>query len=156
MTRSHRSFVSYIDKSRDFYAAQGYDAPYRWAANDDAPFTALAKPLAQSRVGVVTTSSLEEGKGKELFFAPTSPTPAAMVTEHLSWHKKATHTNDLGSFLPIDHLRTLEAEGLIGSIGPRFAGTPTVYSQRRTEKNAHTIAEAFAEDEVDLAVLIPL
>ena len=48
---AYRVFVSYIDKSRDFYAAQGYERPYRWARNDEAPFTPLAKPLSESRIG---------------------------------------------------------------------------------------------------------
>ena len=28
---SHRIFVSYIDKSREYYLARGYGNPYRWA-----------------------------------------------------------------------------------------------------------------------------
>ena len=35
-------FVSYIDRSREYYAAQGYPMPYRWAENDDAPFAQVA------------------------------------------------------------------------------------------------------------------
>ena len=29
--RPYRSFVSYIDRSREYYAAQGYSQPYTWA-----------------------------------------------------------------------------------------------------------------------------
>ena len=43
---AHRMFVSYIDKSREYYLARGYGNPYRWAHHDDAPFTPPAKPLA--------------------------------------------------------------------------------------------------------------
>ena len=35
---TQRGFVSYIDKSREFYLAKGYGNPYRWASNPDAPF----------------------------------------------------------------------------------------------------------------------
>ncbi|MDP6606880.1 MAG: hypothetical protein QF664_11565 [Dehalococcoidia bacterium] len=55
---AHRRFVSYIDKSREFYATPGYETPYRWAKFDAVPFTAPTKPLAELRVGLVTMSTL--------------------------------------------------------------------------------------------------
>ena len=54
--KSHRSFVSYIDKSRVYYQAHGYDRPYRWPHYEDVPFCPLPNPLADCRVGVVTTA----------------------------------------------------------------------------------------------------
>lgn len=156
MTGSHRSFVSYIDKSREFYAAQGYPQPYRWATHDDAPFTPLSKPLSSCRVGLVTTTNTEEHTGLGPYAAPSSPVPTVMRTEHLSWHKEATNTDDVGSFLPLTHLARLATDGIIGSASPRFAGIPTVYSQRRTTTWANNILETLNEDDVDLAVLIPL
>ncbi len=156
MTKAHRTFVSYIDKSREFYAAQGYDAPYRWATATTAPFTPLTKPLAECRIGVITTSSLTSDSTLEPYVAPSLPAPTAMATNHLSWHKDATHTNDLGSYLPLDHLNALASDGVIGSLAPRFAGIPTIYSQRRTNKWAEQIRTWFADDDVDLALLIPL
>lgn len=156
MTKAHRTFVSYIDKSRNYYKAKGYDVPYRWAKHSDSPIAPLTKPLNECRVAVVTTSMLSADSPLEPYTSPSDPPPDAMATEHLSWHKEATHTNDLGSFLPLDHLRQLVSEGIIGSVAPRFAGIPTVYSQRRTIKWAEQVRSDFAEDEVDLAVLIPL
>ena len=156
MGRSHRTYVSYIDRSRKYYAAKGYAQPYRWAYNDSAPFTPLAKPLSECRVGLVTTSSLDADRERELFFASTSPPPTSMATAHLFWHQKATHTNDLGSFLPLKHLSSLATDGVIGSLAPQFAGAPTLYSQRRTNKNAQLIADGFRDDGVDLAILAPL
>jgi len=52
------SHVRYIDKTREYYGAQGYTTPYRWAHFDDIPFTPLARPLAECRVGLVTTSEM--------------------------------------------------------------------------------------------------
>ena len=54
---THRSYVSYIDRTREYYGAQGYAKPYVWARHTEVPFAPLAKPLAQSRVTVVTTAS---------------------------------------------------------------------------------------------------
>ena len=151
-----RDFVSYIDKSREYYAVNKGDAPYRWAKHDDAPFTPLAKPLAECRVAVVTTTKANEEAKLRAFAAPVDPPPDAMFTDHLFWHKEATTTDDLGSFLPLERLSELAADGTIGSVGPRFFGAPTVYSQRRTQSNAEEIAAWCVEDEVDLVLLAPL
>ena len=70
---SHRTFVSYIDKSRELYEAYGYEQAYRWATNATAPFTEMSKPLSECRVAVVTTSypvrtdgSQDQGGGPDL------------------------------------------------------------------------------------------
>jgi hypothetical protein len=54
--RPNRSFVSYIDRSREYYAAQGYIRSYAWSHYGDVPFTLLRKPLSECRVGLVTTT----------------------------------------------------------------------------------------------------
>jgi hypothetical protein len=108
------------------------------------------------RVGIITTAALALDAPLEPYTAPTTPTPNSMATEHLSWHKAATTTDDLGAFLPLEHLRQFADAGFIGSLAPRFAGVPTIYSQRRTMSWAAEIHQSFITDEVDLAVLIPL
>ena len=49
--------IPYMQRTRDYYAAIGYTTPYRWAHYVDAPFQPLKKPLAQSRVTIVTTAA---------------------------------------------------------------------------------------------------
>jgi hypothetical protein len=163
---ARRVFVSYIDKSREFYLAQGFGNPYRWAYNRDVPFTPLKKPLAASRVGVVTTTSLPGGDHpedladrppKRAYAAPATPSPEAMFTRDLSWDKEATHTDDVDSFLPLRALRELAAEKRIGGVSPRFYGVPTEYSQRKTNTvDAPDILAFCREDDVDVALLVPL
>ena len=50
------SDIGYMERTRLYYRAQGYTQDYRWAHYDDVPFTAPAKPLAASRVAIVTTA----------------------------------------------------------------------------------------------------
>ena len=38
--------IGYMARTRDYYAAIGYDTPYRWAHYTSAPFQPLQKPLA--------------------------------------------------------------------------------------------------------------
>src|SRR5690349_7156794 len=108
---SHRLFVSYIDKSREYYLARGYGNPYQWASNDDSPIATLAKPLDQNRVALVTTSALTEKDAglKRVYAAPAHPPPVALYTNHRSWDKKATHTRDVEPFLPIRRLAEFAA-----------------------------------------------
>ena len=160
----HRSFVSYIDKSREYYAAQGYVRPYRWAAFDDVPFTRPTTPLSESVVAVVTTSFLHHhdsafgapATDKVVYHHPVADVPERMFTDDLSWDKQATHTDDVASFLPVARLAELADDGTIGSLNHRFFGVPTEYSQRRTGDDADVIAGWCREDGVDVALLVPL
>jgi len=163
---AHRSFISYIDRTREYYAAQGYERPYRWAHHTEVPFAKLVKPLAESRVTVVTTASPFSGQGagegvlrgsKEVWSGETAVTPDRLYTDDLAWDKESTHTNDVESFVPLGSLRTLAKEGRIGSLAKRFHGVPTDYSQRRTlEQDAPEILARCREDEVDIALVVPL
>ncbi len=156
---SHRIFVSYIDKSREYYLARGYGNPYRWAHYDDVPFAPLAKPLSQCRVALITTASLpgEKQNVKEVYAAPSVPPPPALFTDNRYWHKQATHTRDVESFLPLRRLAEFAAAGAIGSPSPRFYGVPTDYSQRRTvDQYSPEIFALCRADAVDAALLFPL
>jgi hypothetical protein len=166
--QAHRSFVSYIDRTREFYAAQGYTKAYAWAHYDDIPFAALRKPLSQSRVGLVTTAGKPEtemkldplGLGlsvKELYVLPTKPAPTNLYTQDLGWDKEATHTEDVDSFLPINRLSEYAADGHIGSVSARFYGVPTDYDQSRTsQRYAPQILGWCREDSVDAVLLSAL
>ena len=49
--------VPYMQRTRDYYTAIGYTTPYRWAHYVEAPFQPLKKPLAKSRVTIITTAA---------------------------------------------------------------------------------------------------
>ena len=163
---THRTFVSYIDRTREYYAAQGYERPYAWARHRDVPFAPLAKPLSESRVTVVTTASEFHGQtakegvlrgGKQVWSGDTKTTPERLYTDDLAWDKESTHTDDVDSFLPLTHLRAAAEAGRIGEVAPRFHGVPTDYSQRRTlSQDAPEILARCREDAVDVALLVPL
>ena len=165
---AYRIRVSYIDKSREYYAAQGFDRPYRWAANDDSPFLPLQKPLSECCVGIVTTSNqLGPGESpdddpdarppRRPYAQPIDPLPEAMYTRDLSWDMEATHTRDVETFIPIRAFQSLVKDGRVGSLSNRFYGVPTEYSQRRTvESDAPDVLKYCREDNVDIAVLVPL
>jgi len=163
--RTHRSFVSYIDKSGEYYRAHGYETPYQWAAHDDAPFSSLTKPLSECKVGVVTTSYfLPDGfvyrapsDLPRLPFVEANESKENLNTKHLSWAKDETHTDDQETYLPLARLQQAVENGRIGSVSDRFYGLPTQFSHRQTEKrDAPRVLEWLQQDEVDVALMVPL
>lgn len=155
--------VGYMERTRQYYRALGYDKDYRWARNDVTPFARLRKPLNEARIAIVTTSSppgdwtKENPPPKEVWSGATDPAPDALYNQNLAWDKETTHTRDRESYLPIDALKALAAEGAIGSLAPRFHGVPTVYSHRETMfEDAPAILDRIVEDHADAALLVPL
>jgi hypothetical protein len=162
---AYRTYLSYIDRSREYYAAQGYSQPYTWAHHEIVPFAPLPKPLSECRVGLVTTAGKMDAevddqghrKRRELYATSADPPPGRLFTADLFWDKAATHTDDLDSFLPLNRLAEYAAGGRIGSVSPRFYGVPTDYSQGRTlSVDAPKILEWCREDKVDAVLLSAL
>ncbi len=154
--QTHRRAISYIDRSRNYYAAHGYDRPYHWASYQTVPFQS-PPPLAQARVGVVTTAfPVDVEFPKKAYCHGSDPVPNSMFTKDLSWDKDATHTDDVGSFVPLGALNTLVTQGRIGSVSDRFYGAPTEYSKRRTQADAEAILAWAREDDVDIMLLVPI
>ncbi len=163
--RTHRSHVSYIDKSREYYAAHGYEQPYQWATNDDAPFTPLPKPLSECKVGAITTSYFlpEDFVYRIPSDLPRRPYVAdrseveRLNTQYLSWAKDETTTDDPESFLPLARLDEAVADGRVGSVSGRFYCLPTQFSHRQTQKrDTPQLIEWLREDEIDVVVMVPL
>ena len=154
------SDIRYIARTRQYYRAQGYTSDYQWAHFETTPFSIPTKPLRKSRVAIITTAMPNEAENKsdrKVEAVPVNPAPKALFTDHLSWDKDNTHTRDVPSFLPIEQLNKLVAEGIAGELGRRFFCVPTEYSKRLTrESDAPRILELCQEDQIDLALLVPL
>lgn len=155
--------VRYMDRTRAYYRALGYPSDYAWSRFDEVPFARLAKPLAQARIGLVTTASPPDlgnrdvdGK-RQVWSGVVSPAPATLFTANVAWDKESTHTDDRASFLPIEAVQECVADGVVGSLAARFHGVPTEYSQRKTmEIDAPQVLERLRDDGADAALLSPL
>ena len=152
--------IGYMERTRQYYRAQGYTTDYEWAHYEEVPFTRPEKPLSESRIAIVTTTMprvSEHKSDRDVEAVPVNPIPDSMFTDHLSWDKENTHTRDIPSFLPIDQLLQLTDEGVIGGLGPRFYCVPTDYSKRNTrEADAPRILAMCKQDQIDVALLVPL
>ncbi|TAJ96359.1 MAG: hypothetical protein EPO10_12680 [Reyranella sp.] len=155
--------VHYMERTRDYYRALGYPSDYVWSRFDTVPFTHLAKPLPQVKIGLVTTASPpdlgnRDASGKRQVWSGTvSLAPARLFTGNLAWDKESTHTDDRASFLPIEAIQRWASEGMVADLTARFHGVPTEYSQRKTmEIDAPQVLGRLRADGADAALLSPL
>jgi hypothetical protein len=161
--RANRSFLSYIDLSREYYAAHGYRKPYQWIYHQNVPFAKLQKPLSECMVGLLTTADLEKLPGesaqerhlsRKVYAQAVVDAPEHFYTQDLQWDQEATHTDDNDSFMPLNRLAECVGDGKIGSASPRFYGVMTDYSQGKTsKKSAPKVLEFCREDGVDALIL---
>lgn len=163
------SYVRYIDKTREYYRAQGYEKPYRWATHDDAPFTPLKKPLAESRLALISTSEisvktwddqrtpLEKGEIGNVYDVPTDTPIEDLYSHSRSFDKHATTLDDVNAFFPVTRLQELAAEGRIGSFAPTAYGLYNAYSQRKTrEADLPELLRRCQDAEIDVTLLTPV
>ena len=162
--------IAYMQRTRDYYKAIGYTTPYRWAHHVGAPFTALKKPLAQSRITIVTTAApYQPGKGDQgpgaaynggakfyqVYHGDTAKQHDLRIS-HIGYDRKHTSATDNGSWFPLPQLLKAAARGRIGEVAPRFFGAPTNRSHRVTiDTDAPEILERCLADKVDVAVIVP-
>jgi hypothetical protein len=154
--------VRYMERTRDYYRALGYQKDYVWAHYDDVPFARLAKPLREARIGLVATAhpadkSNHDAKGiRHVWSGRVDPLPE-VNTDNLAWDRESTHTRDRESFLPIEAVTGWVRDGLVGGLAPRFHGAPTGYSQTKTNAtDAPEILARLREDRVDAVLLSAL
>ena len=152
--------VPYMERTRRYYEAQGFDRAYVWAHFDDVPFTPLAKPLAESTLAVLTTSALYDREATDPRYVASgslAEPPERLYANDLSWDRQATHMEDRGSYFPVEPLDAMVRTARLGALTSRFHCVPTEYSQRRTlESDAPEILERCREDGADIALLVPL
>ena len=166
---AHDVPIAYIDRTRSYYQALGYGAPYEWAHHVDVPFRPLTRPLAQARVALVTTAApyrAEAGdqrpeapyNSRAKFYAVYSGDTGLdhdLRISHVAIDRQHTTGEDQGTYFPLPALRRAAAGGRIGPIAPRFHGAPTNRSQRTTlDVDAPEILARCRADGVDAAILV--
>ncbi|HWI79456.1 MAG TPA: glycine/sarcosine/betaine reductase selenoprotein B family protein [Ramlibacter sp.] len=166
----HDAPIPYLQRTRTYYQALGYGAPYEWAHYADVPFAPLAKPLSQCRVALVTTAAPydpergDQGPGapynaKAKFYTVYSGDTAQehdLRISHVAIDRQHTTAEDPGTYFPLPALRRRVQSGRIGALTPRFHGAPTNRSQRTTlEVDGPEIVARCLADRADAAILVP-
>jgi glycine/sarcosine/betaine reductase selenoprotein B len=170
LVAEHDVPIPYMQRTRDYYVALGYAAPYQWAHHADAPFTPLARPLAQARVALITTAAPyqpgvgDQGPGAaynaaaKFYTVYSGSTDAAhdLRISHVGYDRVHTSAEDPNTWFPLARLHDAVKAGRLGALTPRFHGAPTNRSQRVTiETDAPELLRRCREDGADAALLVP-
>ena len=143
---------------------------YRWRRIDPVPWTPLSKPLSECRVALVSSAGFvtpdqepfdETRRGGDPSFReiPRDVDLATLRDTHRS--ESFDHSGmrkDPNLALPIDRLRELARAGRIGGVNSRhisFMGSLTA-TGAFVRDTAPAVARLFAEDGVDVALLVPV
>jgi hypothetical protein len=161
--------IPYIQRTRDYYQALGF-APYRWAHFAGVPFTPLGRPLARSRVALITTAAPyqpglgDQGPGARYnaaakfykVYSDSTETMPDLRISHVGYDRVHTTAEDSCTWFPLGRLQAAVKAGRLGGLTPRFHGAPTNRSQRVTmETDAPELLRRCQEDGADVAVLAP-
>ena len=156
--------IDYIQRTRDQYDALGYPS-YRWVVNEEKPpFTPLAKPLADSRVGLIASGGIYQLGQTAFHFKDdasfraidVNAPPGSLRVSHFAYDTTDAK-EDINVVFPYQILKDLARLGRIGSLS-RHAYTfmGGIYSARKVRDGlAPAIAERLVRDEVDVAIMVP-
>ena len=156
--------IDYIQRTRDQYDALGYPS-YRWVTNEyTPPFTPLAKPLADSRVGLIASGGIYQ-LGQTAFHFKDDASFRAIDVETPAENLRISHfaydttdaKADVNVVFPYQTLKDLARLGRIGSLSRRaYTFMGGIYSARKVrELLAPAMAEQLVRDEVDVAIMVP-
>ena len=162
--------ISYIQRTRSYYLALGYDKPYIWAHYTDVPFVPLKKPLQNSVIGLITTAvpfnplKGDQGSGaaynaRAKFYEPyvlASKSNPDLRIAHVGIDRKHANMSEMACWFPLELARQAVVCRRIGGLAENFYGLPTNRSQRHTlEIDAPQILANCRADGVDIAILVP-
>lgn len=133
--------------------------------HDTAPFHRPVKPLSAARVAIVTTAGVHERTDKP--FRPGDPSYREIPSSAAVGDLVQTHTSigfdrtsvmaDINVVFPLERLREMVAEGVIGELAPRFfsfmGAQRDVVPIRMT--TAPEVAAKLVADGVDVVLLTP-
>ena len=130
---------------------------------DDTPLLA-GRPLAERRVAIISTAGLHRRgdrpfqPGDGSYRVIPAETPAAdLVMSHVSVNFDRTgFQQDHNVVFPIDRLRELAAERVVGSMASVHYSFMGAFPPEAAEPHAQHLAGLLKSDKVDAALLVPV
>jgi D-proline reductase (dithiol) PrdB len=142
---------------------------YRFRRIDPLPWASRGPRLERARVAVITSAGVhspedppfDDVKGGDYSYRwiHRDSSLEGLVCTHLSgaWDRTGVEA-DPNMALPLDRLKELQADGIIGEVAPRhasFQGGITA-PMRLVRQTAPEVAQAMADDGVDVVLLTPV
>ncbi len=157
--------VDYIQRTREQYDGLGYPA-YEWVRiEDDPPFVPVARPLAESRVGLIASGGIYR-RGQVAFNYKDDISFRVIPTNTRNEDLRVTHfaydltdaRKDPNVVFPAQTLRDLARSSRIGELATNaYTFMGGIYSARKVRDIlAPALAERVRNDEVDVVILVPV
>jgi hypothetical protein len=67
--------VGYIERTRQYYRALGYERDYVWAHFNEVPFAKFSKPLRDCRIALITTAAPPDFDGNRKLWSGSAADP---------------------------------------------------------------------------------
>jgi D-proline reductase (dithiol) PrdB len=158
--------TEYIRQTRESYEKLGFE-PYQWFHAEDEPQLApLAKPLSESRLGLISTAgTYVHGQVAYYYKDDTSvraipnDTPVKDIRfSHIMENYLVEARQDPCTVFPLEALTQLESEGTIGELAANyFSCMGGIYSKNRViNELIPNLEQAVSKEQLDLLLLIPL
>jgi D-proline reductase (dithiol) PrdB len=152
--------IAYIPRTRELY---GDYAPYRWVVNETVPWTPFRKPIARCKIALMGSGGIMYRDQPRFHREDASyrRIPKAAERCDLSvWHfgyPTADAEADPNCVFPLERLRELEADGVIGELSdPAFSFMGGIYSSRKVrEELAPKIVAELRAANVEAFYLVP-
>ena len=157
--------VEYMARIREKYESLGFTS-YQWVTNDDPPpWQPLPKPLSECRLGLIASGGIYV-TGQVAFHykddlsyrvIPKTASTRDLRTAHFAYDQTDAR-QDPNVVFPIDTLRRLEVEGVIGELADElYTFMGGIYSARRVrEVVAPELTQRLIDQQVDAALLVPV
>ena len=151
--------IAYIPRTRERYAQY---PPFRWVVNHDAPWTPLPKPVRECRVALISSGGFyapgqppfEENDGSFRLIPRDTPSRDLRIYHH--GYRDADADRDPNCVFPLERLRELAADSVIGELAESAISFVTFYSARRDVERAARIVAELRRMAVDAAFLVPV
>jgi len=150
--------------------AQRFITAYEpWESGEPTPWTPVTKPLKECRVALVTTSGVHHKDQQPFDMQDSEGDPsfrevdgATISKDYLITHDYYDHSDaekDLNIIFPVNRLRELQDEGVIGDLAARhYSFMGHIDGHHITTligKTARQVVEKLRKDAVDVVLLTP-
>jgi D-proline reductase (dithiol) PrdB len=152
--------IEYIARTRALYDDF---IPYRWVENDSAPFTPLTRPIAESRIAMISSGGImyrdqprfhhEDASYRRI---PLDAHPGDLSVWHFGYPTRDAE-RDANCVFPLARMRDLAAAGVIGQlVDPAFSFMGGIYSARKVRDDlAPQIVNELKRAHADAFFLVP-
>jgi D-proline reductase (dithiol) PrdB len=158
--------IAYVAELNKFYRSQGFPA-YKWTVNDTTPLTPLTRSLRECRIAMLTSGGVSrkvdppfnpQARNDLRVDAIANDTAADFFVIRDDYYNHADAERDINCIFPIERLRELAADHVIGRIAPHhysgFMGR-TYNRSAVINEAAPALARRLHDEKVDALVMVP-